>query len=86
MAKIVVERKRETTHLLDHVQKHKEISSGFMKAMLAGSRFCPVCGEKLETEAMVNSEYCSNCGERLFPGLGGFKYRYCPNCGEKFED
>lgn len=41
----------------------------------AGSKFCPMCGEKIEVAA---GEFCPQCGQKLAPGA-----KFCPNCGAK---
>ena len=42
----------------------------------AGSKFCPNCGNKVETQAA--NKFCPNCGNKLEPGA-----KFCPNCGQK---
>lgn len=46
--------------------------------MMAGHKFCSVCGTPIESVAKTVSKVCGFCGEKV-----GHEEVYCPNCGHR---
>ena len=81
MAKIITETKIEKCQKWEH--SHKELQ-GFLKGILSGSDYCPICGEYLKEDRSVTTCKCSACGKLILSNL--LKYKFCSDCGVKFED